>query len=72
MLAPLPPPRFRKTRLMSDEFHRIHRPPPYVFAEVNAAKARARGTGENILDLGIWGLLAPGSNAAPQLAWVTA
>ena len=28
---------------MNEEFHRIRRLPPYVFAEVNAAKARARG-----------------------------
>ena len=31
---------------MSDEFHRIRRLPPYVFAEVNAAKAKARAAGE--------------------------
>ncbi len=38
---------------MSEEFHRIRRLPPYVFAEVNAAKARARGAGEDIIDLGM-------------------
>jgi len=38
---------------MSDEFHRIRRLPPYVFAEVNTAKARARGAGEDIIDLGM-------------------
>jgi len=38
---------------MSDEFHRIRRLPPYVFAEVNAAKARARAVGEDIIDLGM-------------------
>ncbi len=38
---------------MSDEFHRIRRLPPYVFAEVNEAKARARGAGEDIIDLGM-------------------
>ena len=38
---------------MPDEFHRIRRLPPYVFAEVNAAKARARGAGEDIIDLGM-------------------
>jgi len=46
----------RKTRLrsaMSEEFHRIRRLPPYVFAEVNTAKARARATGEDIIDLGM-------------------
>ena len=39
---------------MSDfEFHRIKRLPPYVFAEVNAMKARARAEGEDIIDLGM-------------------
>ena len=38
---------------MPDEFHRIRRLPPYVFAEVNTAKAKARGTGEDIIDLGM-------------------
>ncbi|MGI4794873.1 MAG: LL-diaminopimelate aminotransferase [Janthinobacterium lividum] len=38
---------------MSNEFHRIRRMPPYVFAEVNEAKARARSGGEDIIDLGM-------------------
>ena len=38
---------------MSDDFHRIRRLPPYVFAEVNAAKARARAVGEDVIDLGM-------------------
>jgi alanine-synthesizing transaminase len=38
---------------MPDEFHRIRRLPPYVFAEVNQAKARARAAGEDIIDLGM-------------------
>ncbi|HSU04846.1 MAG TPA: LL-diaminopimelate aminotransferase, partial [Acetobacteraceae bacterium] len=37
----------------SDEFHRIRRLPPYVFAEVNTAKARARAVGEDVIDLGM-------------------
>ena len=37
----------------SSEFHRIKRLPPYVFAEVNAMKARARAAGEDIIDLGM-------------------
>ncbi|MFL5284541.1 MAG: aminotransferase class I/II-fold pyridoxal phosphate-dependent enzyme, partial [Rhodopila sp.] len=37
----------------SGEFHRIRRLPPYVFAEVNTAKARARTAGEDIIDLGM-------------------
>ena len=39
--------------MQNDEFHRIRRLPPYVFAEVNAAKAQARGVGEDIIDLGM-------------------
>lgn len=38
---------------MDQEFHRIKRLPPYVFAEVNAMKARARAAGEDIIDLGM-------------------
>ena len=38
---------------MPEEFHRIRRLPPYVFAEVNKAKAQARARGEDIIDLGM-------------------
>jgi len=38
---------------MTEEFYRIRRLPPYVFAEVNALKAAARGRGEDIVDLGM-------------------
>lgn len=38
---------------MSQEFYRIKRLPPYVFAEVNAMKAAARASGEDIIDLGM-------------------
>jgi alanine-synthesizing transaminase len=38
---------------MSEEFHRIRRLPPYVFAEVNQAKAQARAASEDIIDLGM-------------------
>ncbi len=38
---------------MTEEFHRIRRLPPYVFAEVNKAKAAARAHGEDIIDLGM-------------------
>ena len=38
---------------MTEEFHRIRRLPPYVFAEVNTAKARARSRGQDIIDLGM-------------------
>ena len=39
--------------MQNDEFHRIRRLPPYVFAEVNGAKAAARAAGEDIIDLGM-------------------
>ncbi|HZF74738.1 MAG TPA: LL-diaminopimelate aminotransferase [Acetobacteraceae bacterium] len=38
---------------MTEEFHRIRRLPPYVFAEVNSAKAKARALAEDIVDLGM-------------------
>lgn len=38
---------------MTEEFHRIRRLPPYVFAEVNQAKAQARAAAEDIVDLGM-------------------
>src|ERR1700754_3683688 len=38
---------------MSEDFYRIRRLPPYVFAEVNAMKAAARAAGEDIVDLGM-------------------
>ncbi len=38
---------------MDKEFHRIRRLPPYVFAEVNAMKARSRAAGEDIIDFGM-------------------
>ena len=38
---------------MPQEFHRIRRLPPYVFAEVNKAKAKYRAAGEDIIDLGM-------------------
>jgi alanine-synthesizing transaminase len=44
-----------------EEFHRIRRLPPYVFEEVNRAKAVARNAGADIIDLGMGNpdLLAP-------------
>jgi alanine-synthesizing transaminase len=38
---------------MNDEFYRISRLPPYVFAEVNRIKAAARAKGKDIIDLGM-------------------
>ena len=38
---------------MEQEFHKIRRLPPYVFAEVNAMKARARAEGADIIDFGM-------------------
>jgi alanine-synthesizing transaminase len=37
----------------SDEFHRIKRLPPYVFAEVNRLKAAYRAEGTDIIDFGM-------------------
>jgi len=41
------------------QFHRIRRLPPYVFAEVNEMKARARAAGRDIIDLGMGNPDAP-------------
>lgn len=38
---------------MTEDFHRIKRLPPYVFAEVNRLKAAARARGADIVDLGM-------------------
>ncbi len=38
---------------MSEEFERIERLPPYVFAEVNEMKRRARVAGRDIIDFGM-------------------
>ena len=38
---------------MIEDFHRIKRLPPYVFAEVNRLKAQARARGADIIDLGM-------------------
>ncbi|WP_316976319.1 LL-diaminopimelate aminotransferase [Shumkonia mesophila] len=39
--------------MMEQEFHRIRRLPPYVFAQVDAMKARARAAGDDIIDFGM-------------------
>jgi alanine-synthesizing transaminase len=39
--------------MMSDEFYRIKRLPPYVIAEVNAMRHEARRAGRDIIDLGM-------------------
>src|SRR5437868_2912937 len=36
-----------------DDFHAIRRLPPYVFEQVNRAKAKARNGGADIIDLGM-------------------
>src|SRR6187455_2465335 len=36
-----------------EDFHRIRRLPPYVFEQVNRAKALARNAGADIIDLGM-------------------
>ncbi len=38
---------------MEQEFYRIKRLPPYVFAEVNDMKAKARAAGDDIIDFGM-------------------
>ena len=38
---------------MSEEFDRIKRLPPYVFAEVNRLKAELRTKGKDIIDFGM-------------------
>src|SRR6476659_5436124 len=38
---------------MPEEFYRIKRLPPYVFAEVNTLKAEARTAGRDVIDLGM-------------------
>lgn len=38
---------------MQDDFHRIKRLPPYVFAEVNRLKQTARARGADIIDFGM-------------------
>ena len=49
---------------MTREFHRIERLPPYLFAEVNAMKARARAAGEDIIDFGMGN---PDTPTAPHI-----
>ena len=38
--------------ISTDEFYRIKRLPPYVFAEVNKLKAQLRADGQDIIDFG--------------------
>ena len=38
---------------METEFYKIRRLPPYVFAEVNSMKAKARANGDDIIDFGM-------------------
>lgn len=44
---------------MEQEFHKIKRLPPYVFAEVNQLKAEARAAGRDIIDFGMGNPDAP-------------
>jgi alanine-synthesizing transaminase len=39
--------------MAEEDFYRIKRLPPYVFAEVNGAKAQLRAAGRDIIDLGM-------------------
>ena len=47
------PPLIEPRAAMPEEFYRIKRLPPYVFAEVNALKAEARAAGRDVIDLGM-------------------
>src|ERR1700754_1952066 len=38
---------------MSEDFHRIRRLPPYVFAHIDPLKAKARANGVDVIDLGM-------------------
>jgi alanine-synthesizing transaminase len=42
-----------RSKPVIEDFHRIKRLPPYVFAEVNRLKAAARARGADIIDLGM-------------------
>lgn len=58
---------------MSDDFYRIKRLPPYVIAEVNAMRAAARASGEDIIDLGMGNPdLPPPPHVIAKLAEVAA
>ena len=50
---PMGPERGTSEDTVIEDFHRIKRLPPYVFAEVNALKAAARAGGADIIDLGM-------------------
>lgn len=41
------------SNIIAENFYRMRRLPPYVFAEVNKAKAEARARGEDIIDFGM-------------------
>ena len=49
---------------MPEEFYRIKRLPPYVFAEVNSLKAEARAQGRDVIDLGMEMMDRPAIHAA--------
>jgi alanine-synthesizing transaminase len=56
---------------MDEEFYRVRRLPPYVFAEVNELKAAARTRGEDIIDLGMGNPdTAPPAHVVEKLAEV--
>ena len=51
-----------------EEFHRIRRLPPYVFEQVNRAKAAARNAGADIIDLGMGNPGSAGARACHRQA----
>src|SRR6266487_887304 len=40
-------------KFMSEEFYRIQKLPPYVFAVINEMKAKARAAQQDVIDLGM-------------------
>jgi alanine-synthesizing transaminase len=61
------------TGVVTQDFYRIRRLPPYVIAEVNAMRAAARARGEDIVDLGMGNPdLPPPPHVIAKLAEVAA
>ena len=44
---------YEDMQLPSDDFYRINKLPPYVFAVINELKAKARAAGRDIVDMGM-------------------
>ena len=55
-----------------EEFYRIRRLPPYVFEQVNRAKAAARNAGADIIDLGMGNPDLPTTSLSLSTTWAGA